>query len=167
MRKRYQISSIHDNSALKNFHWTPGQVSVITRPIGCLPISPKAPFRPSNPLSSFSLLSSKTCGGGVNQGILPRRKSFRTILATPSTSASPPLRSRPPFRARISRNLIGVSKRSISYVRLMCCGFVFFRTAAIYCSGFSTFSTRTTPLRRMSSSESWLLGGTTPGQSIR
>ena len=37
----------------------------------------------------------------------------------------------------------------------------------MYCSGFSTFSTRTTPRSRMSCGVSVLLGGTTPGQSIK
>lgn len=49
----------------------------------------------------------------------------------------------------------------------MCCGLVFARTAGMYCSGFSTFSTRTTPLRRMSCGVSVVEGGTTPGQSMR
>ena len=37
----------------------------------------------------------------------------------------------------------------------------------MYCSGLDTFSTLTTPLRRMSVSESVADGGTIPGQSIR
>src|SRR6266498_3515358 len=49
----------------------------------------------------------------------------------------------------------------------MCLGCVRSKTPAMYCSGFCTFSTRTTPRNKISSSVSLLLGGTTPGQSIR
>jgi hypothetical protein len=46
-------------------------------------------------------------------------------------------------------------------------GFIVLSNGSAHCSGFSTFSTRITPLRRMSSSVVLMLGGTTPGQSIK